>query len=108
VGQHMAYSLDIPATVVVGSTFSINVSYPTAEKFDVLDMGGTVRKYSPIRITMDEVADRGNDGIMAMNDKIEDAIIASVNKGVAKFKRPSQTTEPLMITATAPISCSAT
>lgn len=109
VGQHMAYSLDIPATVVVGSTFSINVSYPNVEKFDVLDMGGTVRKYSPIRITMDEVADRGNDGIMAMNDKIEDAIISSVNKGVAKFKRASQTTEPLMITtANAPTSCSAT
>ena len=86
VGQHLAYSLDKPATVVVGSTFAINVSYPNYDKFDVLDMGGDVRQYSPIRITMDDVADRGNDGIMVMNDKIEDAIIDSVIKGSKKFK----------------------
>lgn len=107
VGQHMAYALDIPATVVVGSTFSINVSYPNVEKFDVLDMGGDVRKYSPIRITLDEVADRVNDGIMAMNDKIEDAIVTSVNKGVDKFKRNTPAVESVEITATAPTSCSA-
>jgi hypothetical protein len=86
VGQHLAYSLNKPATVVVGSTFAINVSYPNYEKFDVLDMGGDVRQYSPIRITMDEVADRGNDGIMVMNEKIEDAIVDSILKGSRKFK----------------------
>ena len=85
VGQHLAMALDKPATVVVGSTFGINVSYPNAEKFDVLDMGGDVRRYSPIRITMDEVADRGNDGIMQMNDAIENAIVESVDKGIKKF-----------------------
>lgn len=85
VGQHLAYSLDKPATVVVGSTFAVNVSYPNYEKFDVLDMGGDVRQYSPIRITVDEVADRINDGIMHMNDKIEDAIVESVDKMLAKW-----------------------
>lgn len=99
VGQHLAYSLDKPATVVVGSTFSINVSYPNYSKFDVLDMGGTIRKYSPIRITVDEVADRVNDGIMVMNDKIEDAIVSSVFKGSDKFKKPVQPS--LAIEATA-------
>ena len=86
VGQHLAYSLDKPATIVVGSTFPVNVSYPNYEKFDVLDMGGDVRQYSPIRITIDEVADRLNDGIMRMNDKIEDVIVESVIKGAKKFK----------------------
>jgi hypothetical protein len=89
VGQHLAYALDRPATIVVGSTFAVNVSYPDYDKFDVLDMGGTIRRYSPIRITMDEVADRGNDGIMRMNDKIEDAIVKSVNDGVNKSKAPT-------------------
>lgn len=99
VGQHLAYALDKPATVVVGSTFSINVSYPNYEKFDVLDMGGDVRQYSPIRITMDEVADRGNDGIMIMNDKIEDVIVESVLKGSRKFKN-NRATSPNIATST--------
>lgn len=85
VGQHLAYALDKPATIVVGSTFAINVSFPNYEKFDVLDMGGDIRRYSPIRITMDEVADRGNDGIMVMNDKVEEAIVKSVVDGIKKF-----------------------
>jgi hypothetical protein len=99
VGQHLVYALDKPATIVVGSTFGINVSYPDAEKFDVLDMGGTIRRYSPIRITMDEVADRGNDGIMLMNDKVEEAIVKSVADGVKKF---GNTTVAQPITATTP------
>jgi len=85
VGQHIACALYKPATVLVGSTFAVNVSYPNYEKFDVLDMGGDVRKYSPIRITMDEVADRGNDGIMNMNEAIEKAIVESVDKGIKKW-----------------------
>jgi hypothetical protein len=98
VGQHLAYSLDKPATIVVGSTFSINVSYPNYSKFDVLDMGGTIRRYSPIRITMDEVADRGNDGIMQMNDKIEEAIVQSVVNGIKKHNDPSAS--PILIEST--------
>jgi hypothetical protein len=95
VGQHLACALDKPATVVVGSTFSINVSYPNYEKFDVLDMGGDIRKYSPIRITMDEVADRGNDGIMSMNDAIEKAIVDSVDAGIKKFSASTSTVQEI-------------
>lgn len=80
VGQHLAYSLDKTATVVVGSTFKENVSYPNYDKFTVLDMGEGARVYSPIRITADEFADRVNEGVMAMNDKIEDVIISEVKK----------------------------
>jgi hypothetical protein len=105
VGQHIAYSLDVPTTVVMGSTFGINVSYPDYEKFDVLDMGVGVRRYSPIRITMDEVADRGNDGIMVMNDKIEDAIVDSVAKGVDKFKKKPVVDPAMSITTAPPTGC---
>jgi len=85
VGQHLAVCLNKPLSVVLGSTFAINVSYPDYDKLDILDMGGDVRQYSPIRITMDDVADRGNDGIMRMNEKIEDVIVESVLKGIEKF-----------------------
>jgi hypothetical protein len=80
VGQHIAYSLGKTATVVLGSTYAVNVSYPDHNKFDILDMGEGLRKYSPIRLVPDEVIDRNNDGIMSMNDKIEDVIVESVNK----------------------------
>jgi hypothetical protein len=86
VGQHLAYAFHKPASVIMGSTFGINVSYPEEDTFVVMDLGEGRRRYSPIRITMDEVADRGNDGIMTMNDKIEDAIIESVLKQSAKYR----------------------
>ena len=37
-------------------------------------MGEGARVYIPIRITIDELSDRTNEGIMYMNDKIEDVI----------------------------------
>lgn len=88
VGQHIAYAFDIPTTVVLGSTFRENVSYPDTETFKVLDMGEGVRRYSPIRITIDEFADRVNEGIMQMNSAVEDAIIEQVEKTIKKtFKK---------------------
>lgn len=84
VGQHIAYTLQKPGTVVVGSTFKENVSYPNYDKFDILDMGEDRRRYSPIRITVDEVADRTNEGIMVMNDKIEEFICKTVEDGIVK------------------------
>ena len=86
-GQHMVHALDKKATVVIGSTFAVNVSYPTDENIDILDMGETKRVYSPIRITTDEWSDRVNDGIMQMNDKIEDVIIESIEKGIKGKKQ---------------------
>ena len=81
-GQHMVHALDKKCTVVIGSTFPINVSYPDDENIDILDMGLGARTYSPIRVTTDEYADRTNDGIMAMNDKVEAIIVESVTNGL--------------------------
>ena len=85
VGQHIAYSVDTPSVVVVGSTFKENISYPDYEKFDVLDMGEGLRVYDPIRVAYDEESMRVNDGIMLMNDKIEDVIMKSVDKLMNKY-----------------------
>ena len=98
VGQHMAYSLDVPAVVVVGATCKENISYPNCDKFEVLDMGEGLRIYDPIRIAMDEVSGRTNDGIMAMNDKVESVIIQSVDKLMNRYyvKKTSSVVLPTM------------
>ena len=78
VAQHIAYALNKPAVSVMGSTFPVNVSYPDCENIKILDMGEGARIYSPIRIAPDEYADMNNDGIMAMNDKVENVVVESV------------------------------
>lgn len=77
-GQHLAYSVDTPVTVVTGSTYPINVSYPNAPGVDILDMGEIDREYSPIRITMDERIDRKNEKLMTMNDDITTLVVNHV------------------------------
>ena len=87
VGQHIAYAQGTPVVAVMGSTYGINVSYPDHEKVDVLDMGEGLRIYDPIRIAQDEESARVNDGIMAMNDKVEEVIMKSVDKLMNKYYR---------------------
>jgi hypothetical protein len=74
-GQHLAYSMGQKASVVMGSTFPINVSYPDCPDFDVLDMGEINRQYDPIRILPDERVTRLNENIMTMNDEITTLIV---------------------------------
>jgi hypothetical protein len=61
------------------------VSYPGCKYFDILDMGEDARMYSPIRITVDEYTDRMNEGVMRMNDKIENVIVESCVKNQKKW-----------------------
>lgn len=91
VGQHIAKAMNKPAVVVVGSTFAENISYPDWERFDILDMGEGQRIYDPIRVSIDDESHRANDGIMAMNDKIEEVIMKSVDKLMNKYyRKPEQ------------------
>ena len=82
VGQHMAYAFDKKATVVLGSTFAINVSYPNNPKFDILDFGKDKKMYSPIRVSIDDVADVNNEGIMRLNEDQLDEIVKSIDKNI--------------------------
>lgn len=83
VGQHMARATDTPGTVIFGSTFPINTSYP--DYFQIVEKAGQ-KKYSPIRITgLDSVlADRYNDHMM---DYSEAEIVDLYNKIVADIER---------------------
>ena len=53
-------------------------------------MGEGERIYSPIRITQDEYTDRMNEGIMSMNDKIEEVIITTVKDSMTGKKKASK------------------
>jgi ADP-heptose:LPS heptosyltransferase len=77
-GQHLAHCLDKPATVLFGSTYPINVSYPENKLFTILDMGEDTREYSPIRITQDERVDRKHETIMTMTSDIQAYIVDAV------------------------------
>ncbi len=77
-GQHLSYIMEVPSTVVTGSTYPINVSYPDCKYFDILDMGELNREYSPIRILPDERVDRLNENIMSMNDDITTLVVNHV------------------------------
>jgi Glycosyltransferase family 9 (heptosyltransferase) len=86
VGQHMARATDTPGTVIFGSTFPINTSYP--DYFQIIEKAGQ-KKYSPIRITgLDSIlADRYNDTMM---DFEESEITEMYNKIVADIERKAK------------------
>jgi ADP-heptose:LPS heptosyltransferase len=85
VGQHMARAFDKPGTVIVGSTFAINTTYP--DYFKIYEKSGQ-KKYSPIRICgLDShLADRLNDSFMDFNEKEIDElfnlIVSDIDKKV--------------------------
>lgn len=83
-GQHIARAFGKTATVVTGSTYPINISYPECKDFDVIDAGLDRRKYSPIRLTIDETVDRYNDQAMELSRDQEKEIVASVRKRMGK------------------------
>ena len=78
VGQHLAYIVGKQSTVVFGSTYPVNVSYPNCKYMNLLDMAEEIREYSPIRITLDERIDRKLEGVMSMTPEIVDYVVNAV------------------------------
>lgn len=97
VGQHLANSLDKPATVVLGSTFAINTSHAGSKNIEIIDIDEGTKRYSPIRITFDEEIERNNDSCMKIGDKtsIFDKIINSVTKRTPVSKKPASNIKSL-------------
>jgi len=77
-GQHLAYSMETPSTIITGATYPINVSYPDCPYFEILDMGEIHREYDPIRILPDERVNRMNENIMSMTDSITTLVVNHV------------------------------
>ena len=83
VGQHMARALNKPGTVIIGSTFSINTSYPN--HFNIIEKD-IPKVYSPIRISGLEshLADRVNEATVEFTDDEINGIYASIVKDIEK------------------------
>jgi len=85
IGQHMARAFDKPGTVIIGSTYPVNTSYP--DFFNIFEKD-SVKKYSPIRISGFDghMADRYNDRVMEFSDeeidKLYDSIVSDIDKKV--------------------------
>ena len=83
-GQHMAKALGTSCTSVIGSTYPINISYPNSSDFDIIDLGEGKRKFSPIRLSMEDEIERFNDEVMELTDETFKQIITSVRKRLGK------------------------
>lgn len=83
-GQHLARSFGKTATVLTGSTYPINISYPNCKDFDIIDVGEGRRKYDPIRISMDEERGRYNDQAMELSKDQIKLVLDSVRKRMGK------------------------
>ena len=83
-GQHMARAFDKPGTVIVGSTFPINTTYP--DYFNIIEKEGMPKEYSPIRISGFEshLADRINDRLMEFDDDEINDIYRSIVEDIEK------------------------
>ena len=90
-GQHIVKALGKKATIVTGSTYPVNISYPDDDNFDIIDVGEGKRVYAPIRLTMEEEQDRLNDEVMELSKDQIDTILASVRKHL----RPTNKPQPL-------------
>ena len=95
IGQHICKALDKKATVVIGSTYPVNISYPDDPNFDIIDIGVDKRIYSPIRISMDEYRDRYNDQAMEMSNDQVKSVINNVRKHLGKPKSFTGTFTPV-------------
>ena len=83
VGQHMARALNKPGTVVIGSTFAINTTYP--KYFNIIERD-TPKVYSPIRISGVEshLADRVNESTVEFTDEEINKMYESIVKDIEK------------------------
>lgn len=82
VGQHIARSFDKPGTVIMGSTYAINVTYPNF--FNIIESPNVEKTYSPIRVCGFDchLADRLNDRCMEFTDEQINEIYDSIVKDI--------------------------
>lgn len=84
VGQHLAYSSNTPGTVILGSTFAVNVSYPNY--FNIIEKEGYDKRYAPIRLSEAccQEADRLNDLALEFSDVETENIIKNILTHIKK------------------------
>jgi hypothetical protein len=78
VGQHLAHAVEKPSTVVIGSTFPENTSYPNSPIMNIIDNGKGRKMYSPIRMTYDIRIEKNNEYLMKLDDKTINNIVSTI------------------------------
>lgn len=83
VGQHMARAVNTPGTVIMGSTFAINTTYP--DYFNIIERD-VPKTYSPIRISGLEshLADRANEATIEFTDEEINKMYADIISDIEK------------------------
>lgn len=83
-GQHIARAVGTPGSVIFGSTFPINTSYP--DYFFIFDKDKNNRKYSPIRINMfdSDMANRMNEKCMRFTDTEIKKMCEAIDQDIQK------------------------
>ena len=87
-GQHMAYAFDKPGSVILGSTFAENISYP--KHFNIIEKENFVKEYSPIRLegVDSELADRKNDTALDFTkgelEDVKNKILKDIEKKIGE------------------------
>lgn len=83
VGQHISRSVNTPGTVIIGSTFPINTSYPNY--FNIIEKN-VEKKYSPIRISSFEsnLNNRLNEATMQFSEKEINDMFINICKDIEK------------------------
>jgi len=82
VGQHMARAFEKPGTVILGSTYAVNITYP--DHFQIIENENVEKEYSPIRVCgLDShLVDRKNDRCMDFTDEEVDNIYSAIVKDI--------------------------
>ena len=100
-GQHMAYAFNKPGSVILGSTFAENISYPN--HFNIVEKPDTPKVYSPIRIDgLDgALANRTNDTCMDFTQHqlefLTKNILKDIEKKLGKTPTKSTVSTPLFL-----------
>lgn len=84
VGQHFARAFNKPGTVIIGSTFPVNVTYP--DWFNLEEKKNVKKKYSPIRVCgLDShLVDRYNDRCMEYTDEELEELFQNIVNDIEK------------------------
>jgi hypothetical protein len=87
IGQHIAYGLNKPGTIILGSTFADNVSYK--RHFKIYENAG-FKKYAPVTISEVEVksSNIANDNRMTFSDEQISEIVRMIDDDIERnYKR---------------------
>ena len=91
VGQHIAFCLNKPCTVIFGSTYPENVGYSGAKNYNIIDLGKENREYSPIRILQDTRVDMNNENCFKVTDNNIKEISKNIEETFNNSKIPNFT-----------------